>query len=119
MNTTTALRATAVTLTAAYSAECEPVTERAGPSVRLRYVVLNAVTGRLSPGLLEGLTERERGVLRLVGSGLSNAEIARELVLGEATVKTHVGNIFAKCELRDRAQAVVLSYESGLVRPGA
>jgi DNA-binding NarL/FixJ family response regulator len=70
-----------------------------------------------STGMLDGLTDRERDVLRLVGRGFSNAEM--ELVLGEATVKTHVGNVFAKCGVRDRAQAVVLAYESGLVRPGA
>ncbi|HEX6355607.1 response regulator transcription factor [Actinophytocola sp.] len=67
---------------------------------------------------LTALTPREREVLTLMGQGRSNAELAETLTLSEATVKTHVARIFAKLNLRDRAQAVVLAYETGLVTPG-
>ncbi|WAL69620.1 response regulator transcription factor [Amycolatopsis cynarae] len=68
---------------------------------------------------LAALTPRELEVLGLLGRGRSNAELAEELTLSEATVKTHVARIFAKLSLRDRAQAVVLAYETGLVTPGS
>ncbi len=69
------------------------------------------------PGV-EQLTERELGVLQLMARGQSNSEIATELYLGEATIKTHVGRILAKLGARDRVQAVVVAYESGVVSPG-
>jgi DNA-binding NarL/FixJ family response regulator len=70
------------------------------------------------PTPLAQLTPRELDVLRLLARGLSNTDIAHQLVVGDATVKTHVARIFAKLDLHDRAQAVVLAYETGLVQPG-
>ncbi|MEU6988428.1 response regulator transcription factor [Streptomyces sp. NPDC046324] len=67
---------------------------------------------------LNALTEREREVMGLVGAGLSNDEIARRLVLSPATAKTHVSRIMTKLDVRDRAQLVILAYESGMITPG-
>lgn len=71
-----------------------------------------------SADVLGVLTLREKDVLTLIGTGLSNAEIAERLTLSAGTVKTHIGHIFAKLQLRDRAAAVVFAFDTGLVRPG-
>lgn len=91
------------------------------PAVTLRVIssFAAAPASRSRPATeLAALTEREKDVLSLIARGMSNAEIAGELFLGEATVKTHVSGVLGKLGLRDRVQAVVAAYESGLVRPG-
>jgi DNA-binding NarL/FixJ family response regulator len=91
------------------------------PSITRRLVERFATSTATQPAIhrdLSTLTPRELEVLTLMGQGLSNAEIAGALTLSEATVKTHAARIFAKLSLRDRAQAVVLAYETGLITPG-
>jgi DNA-binding NarL/FixJ family response regulator len=89
------------------------------PTITRRLIERFAPVDVRATGRLAELTPREREVLVSVARGLSNAEIAGELFLTEATVKTHVSRILAKLDLRDRVQAVVLAYEQGLVEPGA
>jgi DNA-binding NarL/FixJ family response regulator len=92
------------------------------PSITRRLIERFAqgpVPGRQPGTSLEELTPRELEVLRLLARGMSNAEIAQQLIVGEATVKTHVAHVLAKLNLRDRIHAVVFAYESGLVQPGS
>ncbi len=90
------------------------------PAVTRRLIAefARAPAARRPPAELARLTEREREVLELVARGRSNAEIAQELVVGPATVKTHVGRVLTKLGLRDRVEAVIWAYEAGLVQPG-
>jgi DNA-binding NarL/FixJ family response regulator len=90
------------------------------PSVTRRLIAefARAPAAPAPPRELERLTEREREVLELVARGKSNAEIAKELVVGATTVKTHVGRVLTKLGLRDRIEAVIFAYEAGMIRPG-
>jgi DNA-binding NarL/FixJ family response regulator len=89
------------------------------PASTRRLIETRARAGREVDQVLVGaLTDREREVLILMAGGLDNGEIASQLVVSEATVRTHVGHILAKLQARSRVQAVVIAYESGVVRPG-
>ena len=92
------------------------------PSITRRLVeqfVRRPPPGTSVPRGVEELTDRELDVLKLLARAMSNAEIAAKLVVSEATVKSHVNRILTKLNLRDRAQAIVLAYETGLVEPGS
>jgi DNA-binding NarL/FixJ family response regulator len=92
------------------------------PSVTRRLIhefSRGAVAQQSAPAELEDLTPRELEVFKLIARGMSNAEIAAELIVSETTVKTHVARVLMKLGVRDRVQAVVLAYESGVVAPGA
>jgi DNA-binding NarL/FixJ family response regulator len=104
----------AVRATAAGEAELSPAIVRR----MVDEFVARPRPGATRPAELEELTDRELDVLKLLARGLSNSEIANTLFLGEATVRTHVSRILTKLHLRDRTQAVVIAYESGLVQPG-
>lgn len=91
------------------------------PSITRRLIgrfTQSLATDTAAAARLERLTDREREVLTAIGRGYNNAEISERLFIGAATVKTHINSLFAKLGLRDRAQAVVFAYESGLVEPG-
>ena len=92
-----------------------------GPTVTRRLLERFAArsAGPARDDAIAELTEREREILRLLASGLSNAEIAERLYLSEATVKTHVSNVLRKLGVRDRLQAVIAAYDAGLVQPRA
>ena len=92
------------------------------PSVTRRLIESFVRDGRQTrepPPVLDELTPREREILQLVARGLSNKEIADQLVVSSTTIKTHVGRVLMKLALRDRIQAVVFAYENGVIRPGA
>lgn len=104
----------AVRATAAGEAQIAPAIVRR----MVEEFVRRPAPGTTRPAALSELTERELDVLKLIARGLTNANIAGILYLSEATVRTHVSRILAKLKLRDRTQAVVVAYESGLVQPG-
>jgi DNA-binding NarL/FixJ family response regulator len=91
-----------------------------GPTVTCRLLERfadNQPSSQPDPTIISGLTEREREILELLARGLSNAEIAQQLFLGETTVKSHISNLFRKLGVRDRVQAVIAAYDAGLVQP--
>jgi DNA-binding NarL/FixJ family response regulator len=90
------------------------------PSITRRVMqqLATTTTGTASPGLLADLTEREREILRHIGLGESNDEIAKSLIISPATARTYVSRLLAKLDARDRSQLVIIAYESGLITPG-
>jgi DNA-binding NarL/FixJ family response regulator len=88
------------------------------PAATRRLLARFAPKGSKEPRSLDDLTERETETLRLLASGLSNAEIARQLYVSETTVKSHVSAVLRKLKVRDRVQAVIAAYDAGLVQPG-
>jgi DNA-binding NarL/FixJ family response regulator len=88
------------------------------PSATRRLLARFAPKGGKEPRSLDDLTERETETLRLLASGLSNAEIAQQLYVSETTVKSHVSAVLRKLKVRDRVQAVIAAYDAGLVQPG-
>ena len=88
------------------------------PAIQRRLAESVASRSAVPESLPDGLTPREIDVLRLIAAGRSNTEIARQLVITEATVKTHINNLFAKAGVRDRAQAVTYAFRHGIARPG-
>ena len=84
----------------------------------LSYFTQGLAADTAASARLERLTDREREVLAAIGRGYNNTEISEHLFIGSATVKSHINSVFTKLGLRDRAQAVVFAYESGLVEPG-
>jgi DNA-binding NarL/FixJ family response regulator len=88
------------------------------PAATRRLLARFAPKGSKQPRSLDDLTERETETLRLLASGLSNAEIARQLYVSETTVKSHVSAVLRKLKVRDRVQAVIAAYDAGLVQPG-
>ena len=100
--------------------DIEKAVEQLSPGVTRRLIAEFAARTRRPPpaSSLEELTAREREIVALVGEGLSNGEIAQTLVISEVTVKSHIGRIFTKLDLRDRAAAIVYAFDRGLVAPG-
>ncbi len=107
---------------AANGLEAIAITNQHRPDIVLmdiRMPEMDGLTDTASAKRLDSLTDREREVLTELAHGADNAEISETLYIGAATVKSHVSNIFTKLGLRDRAQAVVFAYESGLIAPGS
>ena len=117
------MRPTCVLIVVSERKSAAPISALEAPPARARKTSCSRSVRRLrtasgSVAVLGKLTEREQDVFRALAGGASNAEIGASLFLSETTIKTHVGRILAKLRLRDRVQAVVLAYESGVIVPG-